>query len=62
VTYQLNLADLPVTWRDRITKGTLKLGWQEAPQAFHILASNLKLGAPASFQRSMKKEYPDHKI
>lgn len=62
VTYKLDLADLPVTWRERITEGTLELGWQEAERAFHVSASNLKLGAPASFQRSMRKDYPDRKI
>jgi hypothetical protein len=48
VTYRLDLADLPVTWKERPTKGTLELGWQDTPKAFHVSASSLKLGTPAS--------------
>jgi hypothetical protein len=62
VTYTLDLADLPVTWKDRLTEGTLELGWQQAKRAYHVSASKLKLGPPPSLQRSMKKDYPDRKI
>jgi hypothetical protein len=52
------LEDLTVTWHEHITKGTLELGWQEAEQAFHISASNLKLGALSSFSLINGKGIP----
>jgi hypothetical protein len=62
VTFQQDLADLPVTWKDRLSTGTFQLGWQEAKRAYHVSAKGLKQGAPASFQRSMRKENPDRRI
>jgi hypothetical protein len=62
VTIQLDLADLLVTWRERIAEEKLKLGWQDEKRACHMSVSTLKLGHPPSFQPSMRKEYPDGKI
>jgi hypothetical protein len=62
-TFKLyNLADLPVTWHDRLTKGTLELGWQTAKQAYHISSKGITQGMPRSFMSSMKPNSPDHKI
>jgi hypothetical protein len=62
VTFQLDLAGLPVTWKERITEGTLELGWQDKERAYHVSAKTSKLGAPPSFQKSMLKDYPDRKL
>jgi hypothetical protein len=62
ITYQLDLADLPVTWKDRMSEGTFQLGWQESERAYHVSAKGLQQGSPASFQRSMRKDNPDRRI
>jgi hypothetical protein len=50
-TYKCNLADLPVTWKERLSKGTFELGWQEASErAYYVSAKGLSQGVPASFQ------------
>jgi hypothetical protein len=62
VTFRLDLANLPVTWKDQLSVGTFELGWQDAERAYHVSAKGLKQGAPASFQCSMRKENPDRSI
>ena len=62
-TCSLDLADLPVTWKDRISERTLELGWQSnSERANHVSASGLKSGIPASFLRSMRSDNPDGSI
>jgi hypothetical protein len=62
VTYELDLADLPVTWKDRLAEGTFELGWQLTERAYHVSAKGLAQGTPASFQRSLRPDNPDRKI
>jgi hypothetical protein len=62
LTYQTDLAGLPVTWKERLAEGTFKLGWQFPEQAYHVSAKGLSLGTPASFQRSIKPGSPDQQI
>ena len=62
VTYRLDLGDLPHTWRSRLLDGTLQLGWNAPPRAYHVHAGGLQQGVPGSFRRSMRKNYVDHGI
>jgi hypothetical protein len=61
-TYTLDLSDLPVTWEDRITEGSLELGWQASVRAYHVSAKGMSEGIPRSFHHSMSKECLDRKI
>jgi hypothetical protein len=38
VTFTLDMADLPVSWEERMTEGSLQLGWQAQARAYHISA------------------------
>jgi hypothetical protein len=62
ITFELNLADLPVTWKDRLAEGTFELGWQQTERAYHVPAKGLTQGTPASFQRSMRPDNPNCKV
>jgi hypothetical protein len=46
ITHTTDLADLPITWQERLTEGSVELGWQTEPRAYHVSAKNLTLGAP----------------
>jgi hypothetical protein len=61
-TFRYDLADLPVTWQDRLTEGSLELGWQTPERAFHVSAKGITQGIPRSFVSSMKPDNPDRKI
>jgi hypothetical protein len=61
-TFKYDLADLPVTWHDRLTEGTLELGWQTPERAYHVSSKGLTQGVPRSFMSSMKPDSPDRKI
>jgi hypothetical protein len=58
----INLADLPTTWCERLLDGSLELGWQEIPRAFHVSASGILRGVPPSFKQSMRESYTDYQI
>jgi hypothetical protein len=63
ITYQSDMADLPVTWKERLSEGTFELGWQnQTERAYHVSAKGLTLGVPASFQRSLRTDSPDRRI
>jgi hypothetical protein len=51
--------DLPVTWKDCLSKGTFKLGWQTEEWVYHVFAKGISLGVLASFQCSMHKDSPN---
>jgi hypothetical protein len=40
-TFTLDLADLPVSWEERITEGSLELGWQAIARAYHVSAKGI---------------------
>jgi hypothetical protein len=61
-TYTLDLADLPVTWEDRITEGSLELGWQATERAYHVSAAGITGGIPRSFRKSMEPGHEDRSI
>jgi hypothetical protein len=61
-TYTLDLADLPVTWEDRITEGSLELGWQATERAYHVSAAGITGGIPRSFRKSMEHGHEDRSI
>jgi hypothetical protein len=61
-TFHLDLLDLPVSWEDQLTEGSLELGWQAHVRAYHVAAHGLREGVPHSFRKSMETPYPDRKI
>jgi hypothetical protein len=61
-TYTLDLADLPVMWEDRITEGSLELGWQATERAYHVSAAGITGGIPRSFRISMEPGHKDRSI
>jgi hypothetical protein len=61
-TYSLDLVDLPVTWEDRITEGSLELGWQATERAYHVSAVRITGGIPRSFRKSMDHGHKDRSI
>jgi hypothetical protein len=61
-TFTYDLSDLPVTWHDCLSEGTLKLGWQTPERAYHVSSKGITQGIPKSFMSSMKPDSPDQKI
>jgi hypothetical protein len=56
------LADLLVTWEDRITEGSLKLGWQATERAYHVSAAGITGGIPRLLCKSMEHGHEDRSI
>jgi hypothetical protein len=46
VTYTLDMADLPVSLEERLTEGSLELGWQAQARAYHVSAKGITEGVP----------------
>jgi hypothetical protein len=61
-TFTLDMADLPVSWEERITEGSLELGWQAQARAYHVSAKGITHGIPPSFRKSMEMGYPDRRL
>jgi hypothetical protein len=61
-TFTLDMADLPVSWEERLTEGSLELGWQAQARAYHISAKGITNGVPPSFRKSMESGYPDRRL
>jgi hypothetical protein len=61
-TFTLDMADLPVSWEERLTEGSLELGWQAQARAYHVSAKGITQGIPQSFCKSMETGYPDRRL
>jgi hypothetical protein len=61
-TFTLDMADLPVSWEERITEGSLELGWQAQVRVYHVSAKGIVNGVPPSFKKSMESGYPDRRL
>jgi hypothetical protein len=61
-TFTLDLADLPVSWEERLTEGSLELGWQAQARAYHVSAKGITMGIPQSFRKSIEMGYPDRRL
>jgi hypothetical protein len=61
-TFTLAMADLPVSWEERITEGSLEVGWQSQARAYHVSAKGIMNRVPQSFKKSMESGYPDRRL
>jgi hypothetical protein len=61
-TFRYTLPDLQTTWKGRLLEGSLEVGWQTSPRAYHVSATKLADGIPRSFRQSLKKGSPDRQV
>jgi hypothetical protein len=56
------MADLPVSWEERLAEGSQELGWQARARAHHVSAKGITNGVPLSFRKLMESGYPDRRL